>query len=296
MRLPSGLNAALYTASSWPLSGSPIGLPLAASQIRAVLSIDAVTMRLPSGLNAALHTASSWPLSGSPIGLPLSASQTRAVLSEDAVTMRLPSGLNAALITQSLMAFERLADRLAGLGVPDARRLVRRRGDDALAVGAERRAPHSASWPLSGSPIGLPVAASQIRAVLSEDAVTMRLPSGLNAALYTASSWPLSGSPIGLPVAASQIRAVLSQDAVTMRLPSGLNAALVHPPSWPLSGSPIGLPRRGVPDPRRLVRRGGDDALAVGAERGALHSTFMAFERLADRLAARSVPDARVLS
>ena len=38
------------------------------------------------------------------------------------------------------MAFERLADRLAGLGVPQPRRLVRRRGDDALAVGAERRA------------------------------------------------------------------------------------------------------------------------------------------------------------
>ena len=79
---------------------------------------------------------------------------------------------------------------------------------------------------MSGSPIGFPVAASQIRAVLSKDAVTMRLPSGLNAALITASSWPLSGSPTGLPLSASQIRAVLSKDAVTMRLPSGLNAAL----------------------------------------------------------------------
>ena len=108
------------------------------------------------------------------------------------------------------MAFERLADRLAGRGVPDPRRLVIRRGDDALAVGAERRATHSASWPLSGSPIGLPVAASQIRAVLSSDAVTMRLPSGLNAALSTTIVMALEGSPIGWPVAASQIRAVLS--------------------------------------------------------------------------------------
>ena len=33
--------------------------------------------------------------------------------------MRLPSGLNAALYTVSIMAFERLADRLAGRGVPD---------------------------------------------------------------------------------------------------------------------------------------------------------------------------------
>ena len=97
-------------------------------------------MRLPSGLNAALGTISSWPLSGWPIGLPVAASQTRAVLSRDAVTMRLPSGLNAALNHDIFMAFERLADRLAGRGVPDPRRLVLGRGDDALAVGAERRA------------------------------------------------------------------------------------------------------------------------------------------------------------
>ena len=100
--------------------------------------------------------------------------------------MRVPSGLNAAL-TPSFMAFERLADRLAGRGVPDPRRLVPGRGDDALPVGAERRARHWTSWPLSGSPIGSPVAASQTRAVLSLDAVTMRLPSGLNAARVTRS-------------------------------------------------------------------------------------------------------------
>ena len=75
-------------------------------------------MRLPSGLNAALIHNPSWPLSGSPIGLPVAASQNRAVLSPDAVTMRLPSGLNAALHTCP-MAFERLADRLAGRGVPE---------------------------------------------------------------------------------------------------------------------------------------------------------------------------------
>ena len=40
------------------------------------------------------------------------------------------------------MAFERLADRLAARGVPNPRRLVRRRGDDTQAVGAERRAIH----------------------------------------------------------------------------------------------------------------------------------------------------------
>ena len=66
------------------------------------------------------------------------------------------------------MAFERLADRLAGRRVPEPRRLVLGRGDDALAIGAERRAFTASSCPLSGSPIGWPVAASQIRAVLSK--------------------------------------------------------------------------------------------------------------------------------
>ena len=44
----------------------------------------------------------------------------------------------------------------------------------------------------------------QTRAVWSKDAVTTRLPSGLNAALYTSPSCPFSGSPICSPLAASQ--------------------------------------------------------------------------------------------
>ena len=74
--------------------------------------------------------------------------------------------------------------------------------------------------------MGWRVAASRSRTVSSQDAVTLRLPSGLNAALDTMSLWPLSGPPIGWPVATSQMRAVLSRDAVTMRVPSGLNVAL----------------------------------------------------------------------
>jgi len=75
--------------------------------------------------------------------------------------------------------------------------------------------------------MGLPVSASQSRTVLSHDAVTMRRPSGLKAALVTVSSWPFSGSPMGLPASAFQSRTVLSHDAVTMRRPSGLKAAAV---------------------------------------------------------------------
>ena len=75
-----------------------------------------------------------------------------------------------------------------------------------------------------GSPIGVPVAASHTRAVLSSDAVATRAPSGLNAALLTVPSCCM-GSPIGAPVTASHTRAVCP-DPVTTRAPSGLNAAL----------------------------------------------------------------------
>ena len=42
------------------------------------------------------------------------------------------------------------------------------------------------AWPSSGSPMGSPVAASHSRTVRSTDAVTILVPSGLNAALRTA--------------------------------------------------------------------------------------------------------------
>ena len=100
----------------------------------------------------------------------------------DAVTTRLPSGLNAALSTRSLMAFQD-GDLCSRLGVPQTRRLVRGRGHHAPAIGAERRAPHPPLWPFKTA-ISVPVSASHRRAVLSDDAVTTRLPSGLNAALH----------------------------------------------------------------------------------------------------------------
>lgn len=65
----------------------------------------------------------------------------------------------------------------------------------------------------------------QMIAVLSCDTVTIRVPSGENAAPRTRSVCPLSSTRL-MPVAASQILAVLSPDAVRMRWPSGENAAL----------------------------------------------------------------------
>ena len=92
----------------------------------------------------------------------------------------------------------------------------------------------TSSWPLKGSPTCWPVAASQIRAVLSQEAVTISFPLGLKAASMRTSR-PLI-TPIGRPLAASQICAVLSPDAVTMRVPSGLNATPPMDPLWPSAG------------------------------------------------------------
>src|SRR2546423_148560 len=68
---PPTLKAAEYTAQSapnaTPVPAPPrprrtaISLPLAASQMRAVLSHDAVTIRDPSKLKAAEYTPLSWP-------------------------------------------------------------------------------------------------------------------------------------------------------------------------------------------------------------------------------------------
>ena len=89
-----------------------------------------------------------------------------------------------------------------------------------------------------------------MRAVLSADAVTMRDPSGLNAA----ESHRLMAlrTTISLPVAASQMRAVLSSDAVTMRDPSGLNAAEVTAAVMASEDDDF-LAGRGVPDAGGLV-------------------------------------------
>jgi hypothetical protein len=59
---------------------------------------------------------------------------------------------------------------------------------------------------------------------LSAEAVTMRVPSGLNAATVTSAAWPASTARLW-PEAVSHTRAVLSLAAVTMWVPSGLNAA-----------------------------------------------------------------------
>src|SRR5262249_25878547 len=105
------------------------------------------------------------------------------------------------------------------------------------------------------------------------DAITTRLPSPLNAALFTESVWPFS-TAISSPLSASQMRAVLSKDAATTRLPSPLNAALSTEPVWLFSaatdrshetGSRPRLPELGISQgqpsqPQPYHRRTGEDA------------------------------------
>ena len=118
---------------------------------------------------------------------------------------------------------------------------------------------------LQGTPERPAVAASHSCAVLSPLPVRIVLPSGLNATDDTGSGCSMGG-PRGRPVAASHSRAVLSWLPVRTVLPSGLNATdqtavRMH------QGLADGPAAGGVPQPRRVVKTGGEDRLAVGAER-----------------------------
>src|SRR6476620_8152986 len=56
------------------------------------------------------------------------------------------------------------------------------------------------------------------RTVLSQLPEAMRVPSGLNATLFTVLVWPVSGLPTGWPVSASQTRTLLSKLPETKRI------------------------------------------------------------------------------
>ncbi len=73
-------------------------------------------------------------------------------------------------------------------------------------------------------PIAAPLFASHSRTVLSQLALAIVRPSGLNATDLTGSSWPLRGVPIAAPLFASHSRTVLSLLALAIVRPSGLNA------------------------------------------------------------------------
>ena len=115
-----------------------------------------------------------------------------------------------------------LGDEGPGGGLPDPRRPVYRRGDDAAAVRAERGGMEIVRMPLELGDEGAE-SAIQTRPVLSPDAVTMRLPSGLNAAEKTMYACPLS-SAMRAPVSAIQPHRTVERrgdDAAAVRAERG---------------------------------------------------------------------------
>ena len=215
--LPSGLNATAVTASV--RNGGPMGLPVAASQSRAVLSSLPVTTALPSGLNATALTAPCAPVA---VRWACRWSRPRAgrsVLAAGEYGLAVGAerhGRDRALV------FQWRPDGLAGGGVPEPRRPVIAAGQHGLAVGAERHG-HDRALMRRGGPMGWPVAASQSRAVLSQLPVSTVLPSGLNAtagprpdapaAARWACRWPRPRAAPSCP-----------KLPVSTVLPSGLNA------------------------------------------------------------------------
>ena len=136
---------------------------MATSQSRAVLSSLAVAIFVPSGLNATAFT--------SRVMLQRLAERlARGRVPEPgrmvrlAVAIFVPSGLNATARHIAVM-LERLAERLARGRVPEPDRVPSLAVAIFVPSGLNATA-FTASSCLSGSPSGLPVAASQSRAVL----------------------------------------------------------------------------------------------------------------------------------
>ena len=90
---------------------------------------------------------------------------------------------------------------------------------------------------------------------------------------------------ISRPVVASQRRAVLSEEAVTMRAPSEEKAALCNPALVAAQRDDL-LAGCRVPEARRAVSGGGDDARPVRGEGRTLHSALVAAQLSMSSLAA----------
>ena len=120
---------------SWPVSGSPTGVPSASRHTRTVPSWLPLTMTgVPSGSapTATADTSSVWPVSGSPTGVPSASRHTRTVSSSPPLTMTgVPSG-SAPTATASTprVAGQRLPDRGAVGQPPHPHRAVAAAADD----------------------------------------------------------------------------------------------------------------------------------------------------------------------
>ena len=164
-----------------------------------------------------------------PIALP-AAGNTGSSLSAS-VTIRLPPVLNCVL--SAISSWPATVASIVSRVKSHTRAVFLGGGDDPHAVRAELRAPHPVLMAGERSQ-HFPAGRIPHPRGLVPEAVTIRVPSGLNCALSTAPAWPASVAS-AFPLAASHTRAVLSIEAVTIRVPSGLNCALTTASSWPAS-------------------------------------------------------------
>ena len=175
---------------------------------------------------------------------------------EDELAIRAEGGGgDRALVPRELATGE--ASR--AIGPPHPRHSVLRGRDEELAIlaeggGLDRRLvlqKERLSHPTGPLP--------HTRAVLSQEVVTMRWPSGLNATEVSASECPFSSAG-GREPSARHTRATPSCEAVTMLCPSGLYTAAATASSCSIEHErlPISV---GVPHARGPILRGRDDAL-----------------------------------
>ena len=207
--------------------------------------------------------APSWPVNGSPTGAPVARSHTRTVRSSlpEMTTGRPSSSADRHRVHRAAVAGERVADRGAGGQVPHPHRPVVAAGDDHRAGRPAPRPPPrrtAPSWPVNGSPTGVPVARSHTRTVPSSlpEMTTGRPSSSAAATARTAPPWPVNGSPTGAPVARSHTRTVPSSlpemttgPAVQLRGRHRRHRAVVAGDllvgALQLPGCPSGTPRAG---------------------------------------------------
>ena len=129
--------------------------------------------------------------------------------SDDATTVRAEGrARNALLVSSRTVSCWPVGIPYPRRGLHEVENALERRRHDAPPVWAEFGARQGTIMADERDDLP-PVSASQMRAVLSSEAVTTRRPSGLKAASLTRSSWPVRTINC-CPVSASQIRAVRS--------------------------------------------------------------------------------------
>ena len=301
---PVGAERHQLTELVWPVSGCPMGWPVAGFHNRTVPSQLADVVTAPrSGLNATEYdrtgVAGEWlsdGLAGCRVPQP-----NRAVPAggrEDSAV-----GLNATELTELVWPVRGcpMGSPVAGFHnrtVPAKLAFAKRAPlADARTVPSGLNATELTElvWPVRGCPMGWPVAGFHNRTVASPLADARTVPLGLNATERTPSVWPVRGCPWvrRLPGSTTEPcgRRWRREDSAV-----GLNATERTPSVWPLRGCPMASPvagfhNRTVPSQLADARHS-----AVGAERHRADAVGVAGEGLPDGFAGCRVPQRTVPS